>query len=288
MRHMTGVVCVLALAVLAGCSSRQGPASAEQEIRALAEEWMAAYAKGDVATIDRIEAADAVLTDAYGSVLTKADDLAEVRSGAYALKSWANEEMRVRLLGDTAVAHGVTRTEGTYKGRDFSHRTRWTDTWVRKDGRWQCAASHNSRIVGDPEAAKAEVNAFLDQWIGSFETEDMTLLPKLIARDSEMVFFGTDAAEIWIGYDPLMKALEKQFASTEQTKVVLRDRFIRVAGSANAAWFSEVWDMAGKAQGQPYTIPGIRMTGGVEKRNGTWVIVQGHASIPVAGQAIKY
>ena len=140
----------------------------------------------------------------------------------------------------------------------------------------------------DLEAAKVAVNSVLDQWIQMVDTENSELFSKLVAHDPDMVTFGTDAAERWVGYESLENAMKKQFESTEETKGTSRERVITVHKSGEVAWWSELWDWKGKAQGQPFALEGMRLTGVLEKRNGNWVIVQLHVSVPVSGQAIKY
>lgn len=140
----------------------------------------------------------------------------------------------------------------------------------------------------DLKAAKAAVNSVLDQWIQVAVTEDLGLFSKIMAHDPDMVSFGTDAAERWVGYQSLENAMKKQFASTEESKGRSRERVITVHKSGEAAWWSELLDWQGKAQGQPFALEGARLTGVLEKRNGNWVIVQLHASVPVPGQAVKY
>lgn len=140
----------------------------------------------------------------------------------------------------------------------------------------------------DLEAAKVAVNSVLDQWIQAFETENIGLFSRVMAHDPDMVIFGTDAAERFVGYESMENSMKKMFESTEETKVISRERVIKVHKSGDVAWYSELWDQKGKAQGQPYAVEGMRLTGVLERRNGSWVIVQVHASVPVSGQAVKY
>jgi ketosteroid isomerase-like protein len=140
----------------------------------------------------------------------------------------------------------------------------------------------------DLEAEKAKVKAVVDQFGQLLETEDMALFSKIMAQDPDMVNFGTDAAERWVGYETLKESVQQQFAAFDSTKLSVRDQVIKVHDSGNVAWFSEVadWDVA--AQGQPVHIAGSRITGVLEKRNGNWVFAQFHASVPVSGQAAQY
>ncbi len=140
----------------------------------------------------------------------------------------------------------------------------------------------------DLAAAKVAVNSVLDQWIRMVDTENPELFSKLVAHDPDMVSFGSDAAERWVGYESAQNAMKKVFESVEESKGTSRERVIVVHKSGEVAWWSELWDWTGKAQGESFALEGSRLTGVMEKRNGNWVIVQVHASVPVSGQAVKY
>ena len=47
-------------------------------------------------------------------------------------------------------------------------------------------------------------------------------------------------------------------------------------------------DLSVSAKGESINAKGIRIAGVLEKRDGNWVFVQYHFSIPVAGQAVEY
>jgi len=63
---------------------------------------------------------------------------------------------------------------------------------------------------------------------------------------------------------------------------------IKVNATGNTAWFSELYDWKMVTQGQPVNLIGARVTGVLDKRNGKWVCVQFHVSVPVSGQAAEY
>ena len=56
-------------------------------------------------------------------------------------------DMKARVYGDAAVVTGGNTTKETIKGKDISGLYRWTDTWIKKAGRWQCVATHASKIA---------------------------------------------------------------------------------------------------------------------------------------------
>jgi len=53
--------------------------------------------------------------------------------------------MKVIVFGDTAVVHGLWTKKSADGGKDTSSRSRWTDTFVRRDGRWQCVGSYSAK-----------------------------------------------------------------------------------------------------------------------------------------------
>ena len=58
-----------------------------------------------------------------------------------------NYDMLARLYGDdVAVVLGKTRVKGTAEGKPFDRVVQFTDTLVKRDGRWQLAAGHVSRL----------------------------------------------------------------------------------------------------------------------------------------------
>jgi ketosteroid isomerase-like protein len=128
---------------------KTGSASAEQTIRQLEEEWANALVKRDYATIDRITASDWMLTDPTGDLQTKAQADADLKSGDLTIESFKINELKVRVYGDTAIVHGLETEKSKYKKEDLSGQYRFTDVFVKRDGRWQAVASHVSRVMKD-------------------------------------------------------------------------------------------------------------------------------------------
>ena len=137
------VVLVFGVAILAQTQS----GSMEQELLKLEQDWANANVKADVAFLDRILAEDCVFTDAEGVVWTKAQSLAHLKPGGHVITSMVSDDMKVRIYGDAAVVTGRNTTKETLNGKDTSGQERWTDTWIKKAGRWQCVATHSSNIV---------------------------------------------------------------------------------------------------------------------------------------------
>jgi ketosteroid isomerase-like protein len=86
-----------------------------------------------------------VATDQNGTVLVgKAANLADMRATTWTSND--NTDVKVTVFGDTAIATGTWASKGTYKGKPFDDRGRFTDTWVKMNGKWLCVANHISLI----------------------------------------------------------------------------------------------------------------------------------------------
>ena len=122
------------------------PGVEEQALMQIERDWAVAAVRGDLQAFDRILAAEFVQTDEAGEIKSKKQVFADVRSGATKSESAAQSEMKAFVLGDMAVAHGLVTTKSTLRGKDASGQYRWTDTFVKRDGRWQCVASYAVKV----------------------------------------------------------------------------------------------------------------------------------------------
>ena len=118
----------------------------EQTLMKIERDATAALVKRDAAGFGRIFAEDAILTSPDGTVQTKAQLLADVKSGDLAIESSDISDMKVRVYGDAAVVTYSTTDKGKYKAQDVSGRYRWTDVFVRRGGTWQVVTSQGTPI----------------------------------------------------------------------------------------------------------------------------------------------
>jgi len=104
--------------------------SVEQELIKLENEWADAWAKRDVAFIERIETDDYTWTSPSGEIWTKPRDLAFVKSlkpDKDAPFSQVIAEMKARVYGDAAVVMGRDVIKEMHEGKEISRQERWTD-----------------------------------------------------------------------------------------------------------------------------------------------------------------
>lgn len=128
-----------AAAIAITLAARLDASSAEDQkiVAALDTEYQAAVKRNDAATMDRILADDFVLITGQGKTFTKADLLAEARSGDYVYERQDELEQTVRVWGDTAVVTALLWVKGTHKGEPFDYKLWFSDTYVRTPEGWR-------------------------------------------------------------------------------------------------------------------------------------------------------
>ncbi len=111
----------------------------EQQVRAMIEQYRVALTKHDIAALERIWADDYTFINASGAVVTKAERLANIKSGATRLDTIEREEdLKIRVYGgDVAVAVDRVTLKGQYSGKSTSGQFRSSHTWVKLANRWQ-------------------------------------------------------------------------------------------------------------------------------------------------------
>ncbi len=111
-------------------------------------DWSNAEVKRDAGWFERNFANDfSGISSTTGKISSKAEDIAEYKSGKSVTDSAAVSEMNIRIDGNSAVVTGIYHTKGRdEKGQAFDRRVRYTDTYIKRDGRWQVWASQGTLI----------------------------------------------------------------------------------------------------------------------------------------------
>ncbi|HYC89794.1 MAG TPA: S41 family peptidase [Thermoanaerobaculia bacterium] len=117
-----------------------------EEVRKLEREWLDAYEQRDPEAMKRIVADDFIIYFPDGKSQTKADIvrmMERMRGSQRPPSKFSTEEVTARAYGsDTVVLTGRVISQ-TGDEREVQ---RYTDTYVRRDGRWQVASSHLSNV----------------------------------------------------------------------------------------------------------------------------------------------
>ena len=141
---ITAATFVACLSVFGQSKGRGG--DAEQSVMRIEKEMLAAVLKGDPSASERYLADTYVFTGTYGDVEDRAQSINDLKSGDLKLRSASLDDTKVQVYGDTAIVTYSSNDKGTYKGKDISGKTRWTDVFVKRNGKWQLVATHGSRV----------------------------------------------------------------------------------------------------------------------------------------------
>jgi ketosteroid isomerase-like protein len=119
--------------------------AARDQVLALEKAWNQAYKAGDTKALSSILDNSLVLVEDDGSLKTKSEFLASVKSSNANAEQVSPESLSVRVFGNTAIAIGVILVKETKGGKSL--RERFIDTWINKEGRWVCIATNATPIA---------------------------------------------------------------------------------------------------------------------------------------------
>ncbi|HYP52791.1 MAG TPA: nuclear transport factor 2 family protein [Pyrinomonadaceae bacterium] len=128
----------------AGASSTSDRRAVMAELSKVENDWIRANIKADKEALDQILAEEYTGTMHDGTTQTKDEYLADIKPDRTA-RSWSSEDVKLELEGDTAILSGVLIWNSTSGTRRF----RFTDTFVKRDGRWQAVASETAPADDD-------------------------------------------------------------------------------------------------------------------------------------------
>jgi ketosteroid isomerase-like protein len=122
----------------------------QSEVRKLEREWLDAYEQHDATAMNRIVADDFTITNSNGTVQTKADImkmLGSPRPATAPSLTFSTEDVQARVDGDKVILSGRVLQKGERNGQQMTIPSRYTDTYVKRQGRWQVVASQLTRIT---------------------------------------------------------------------------------------------------------------------------------------------
>jgi ketosteroid isomerase-like protein len=113
----------------------------------MTRDWNDAVRGRDAAWMERNLTDDMTITRSAGSLMTKAEWIAGMRSDRTTVESLELSDVAVRVDGNVAVVTGVNRLRGRdAQGNAIDRRGRFTSTYVKRDGRWLMWAAQSTPI----------------------------------------------------------------------------------------------------------------------------------------------
>jgi ketosteroid isomerase-like protein len=112
----------------------------------LEHQWADAMTSGDVATVQRIEADDYVMTGSDGTTITKQQDVNGLKSGTEKYSEADLADLKPHVNGDTATVTGRITLKGTENGKDISGTYEFTDTFAKRNGAWEAVSTKSTKV----------------------------------------------------------------------------------------------------------------------------------------------
>jgi len=134
----------------AAAAAAPAPSTKGMSVKDLENRWEAAVGKHDFATVQPMIANDFIGVYTDGKVMSKSAVIGMYKKDKDTYKSAKNEKLEARSVGpNVTVVVGTAREKGTGKdGKAFDRTYRFTDTWVMRNGQWQCVASQVMKMKG--------------------------------------------------------------------------------------------------------------------------------------------
>ncbi len=132
------------------------------------------------------------------------------------------------------------------------------------------------------EITQTEVTQTLKGMFSAYKKRDLKAVLSFWAPDSDVVIIGSGADEKSVGRKEFSESLKRDFSQAEITGIDFKNFAVSSAGLV--AWFSTDMTFRGITDGSEFSLPG-RLTGVMENRDGKWLWVQMHFSVPSSGQS---
>jgi uncharacterized protein (TIGR02246 family) len=133
----------------ASASATPAGADATQQVRKLEREWLDAYEQHDAVAMERILADDFTITYGSGQTQSKAQVVESVKArekSASPPTKFATEAVQARVEGDTVILTGHLVQKSERDGEAMTMQFSYSDTYTRRNGRWQVIASRLTRL----------------------------------------------------------------------------------------------------------------------------------------------
>ena len=146
-RSIALFVLATAAAVMLLAQDKPAPSEEEGKILALESIWNRAEQAKDIGALSKLFAPNMIYVDHEGMLQTRDQFLNSVKNDNSPLDQLVTEDVITRSFGDSIVVTGIYRGKSTKNGKTSVIRGRFTDTWAKINGNWQCVASSATPIT---------------------------------------------------------------------------------------------------------------------------------------------
>jgi len=134
------------------------------------------------------------------------------------------------------------------------------------------------------EKTEAEIKAVLEKSFEAYAKKDLDETMRLYAPDADLTVIGSGIDDKCVGLEQLREHFKRDFNYFESVNPTFKSVLVSTAG--DIAWFASDISVQTKAHGKETSFP-ARLTGVLRRRDGNWLIVQSHLSIPASEQSVE-
>ena len=145
----------LCAAFALGAASAPAVADDAADLIATDQRMQRAFVDRDVAALEQIFTDDYVLVLWNGVERTRAEVLREVRNPANRWEVNETSGWQVRVHGDLAIVVATLHQKGMQGDQPFDSNVKFSDTYLRENGKWRNVHAHASKSVDVVPVAEA-------------------------------------------------------------------------------------------------------------------------------------
>jgi peptidylprolyl isomerase len=145
--------------------------NSEQSLINVELQWAEAFKNRDKGALNAMLDQHFMFTDDEGQVINK-DRYIDAVIRAIKVESYKLDDLKARVFGDTGVVTGLWTGTMIVAGKDASGAFRFTDTFVKRLGRWRVIASQDTRVPPPPGAEVTTPSGlkYVDRTVGAGES----------------------------------------------------------------------------------------------------------------------
>jgi ketosteroid isomerase-like protein len=137
---MAGMAFAQQSAMASKSEMHTGMSNVEQHLKDMEQQWTKAAVASDGDALMPLLSDDFLNINSDGSVSNKSETITRTKKAKWEVNEIS--ELQVNAHGDSAVVTGIWTGKGTDStGKAVDAKERWADTWVKKNGKWECVAS---------------------------------------------------------------------------------------------------------------------------------------------------
>jgi uncharacterized protein (TIGR02246 family) len=138
----------------------------------------------------------------------------------------------------------------------------------------------SSAAKGSMKSSEAEIRAVYDRWARAFKARDLGGIMSVYASDVTVVAYDVVPPLQFVGKDAYRNDYQ-EFLAQYDSPLDVEYRDMRIVAGPDVAFIHALERLSGTMKNGQESDIWIRVTSGLQKINGKWLIVHDHVSVPV-------